>query len=243
MDEPKAGPREGGRDEELQRLEDRLGHRFSDRGLLDRALTHKSFAHESPGSSAGHNEPLEFLGDSVLGFLVAAMLHERDPDGAEGLKSRARAHLVSAAALSPRAAAMGLPSLLRLGRGEEKTGGRHKTALWANAYEALIAVLYLDGGLCAARRFVERELGPDIDAGWPLETHDHKSALQEVLQGRGEAPPDYLLEAEEGPSHRPRFHVRCVIDGKTVSQGEGSSKKQAQQEAARRALEALGEAP
>jgi len=243
MDEPEAEPREGGRDEELRRLEDRLGHRFGDRGLLDRALTHKSFAHESPASSSGHNEPLEFLGDSVLGFLVAAMLHERDPDGAEGLKSRARAHLVSAAALSPRAAALELPSLLRLGRGEEKTGGRHKTALWANAYEAVIAVLYLDGGLGAARRFVERELGSDIDAGWPLEVHDHKSALQEVLQGRGEAPPDYLLDAEEGPSHRPRFRVRCVIDGRTVSRGEGSSKKQAQQEAARRALEALGEAP
>ncbi len=243
MDKPKAAPRDGGRDEELRRLEDRLGHRFSDRGLLDRALTHRSFAHESPSSSGGDNEPLEFLGDSVLGFLVAALLHERDPDGDEGRKSRARAHLVSAAALSPRAAGIGLPSLLRLGRGEEKTGGRHKTALWANAYEAVIAALYLDGGLAAARQFVAREIEPDIEAGWPLETHDHKSALQEALQGRGEAPPEYLVESEEGPSHRPRFHVLCVIDGKTVSRGEGSTKKQAQQEAARRALEALGEAP
>jgi ribonuclease-3 len=241
MDEPKAEPREGERDRELRRLEERLGHRFADRGLLDRALTHKSFAHETP-SPLGHNEPLEFLGDSVLGLLVATMLHERDPEGDEGGKSRARAHLVSAAALSPRAAGIGLPSLLRLGRGEEKTGGRHKKALWANAYEAMIAALYLDGGLVAARRFVEREIGADIDAGWPLETHDHKSALQEVLQGRGEAPPEYLLDSEEGPSHRPRFHMRCVIDGKTVSRGEGSSKKQAQQEAARRALEALAEA-
>jgi ribonuclease III len=230
---------EAARRDELRRLEERIDYRFADLQLLDRALTHKSFAHETVSGSTAHNEPLEFLGDSVLGFLVAALLHQRDPAGDEGGKSRARAYLVSAASLAPRAAEIGLPALLRLGRGEEKTGGRRKTALWANAYEAVIAALYLDGGLPAARQFVERELGRDIETGWLLEAQDHKSALQEILQGRGGAPPEYRVLAEEGPSHRPRFRVRCVIDGRAVSEGEGPSKKLAQQEAARRALEVV----
>lgn len=227
------------RESALRALEKRLGHRFSELSLLDRALTHSSCANEDVSGSVRHNESLEFLGDSILGFLVAELLHQADPEGSEGGKSRARAHLVSAASLSGIALRLFLPELLRLGRGEEKSGGRSKTALWANALEALIAALYLDGGIEAARRFVAAELGDDIAAGWPLGAVDHKSALQELLQGRGGAPPDYVLEAEEGPSHRPRFRVRCVIGGRSVSRGEGRSKKQAQLEAARLALEIL----
>src|SRR5437868_2246661 len=127
------------RDAALRALEQRLGHRFSDPALLDRALTHVSLAHEDLSRRTGHNEALEFLGDSVLGFLVATLLHRQAPDGGEGTKSKLKAHLVSAASLARRAEAAGLPELLRLGRGEEKTGGRRKTALWGDAYEAVIA--------------------------------------------------------------------------------------------------------
>jgi ribonuclease-3 len=227
---------------ELGALEERLGHRFRDPELLDQALTHSSRANEDIGEAGRHNEPLEFLGDAVLGFVVADLLHRRDPLGDEGRKSRTRAHLVSAASLARRAAELGLPELLRLGRGEEKTGGRQKRALWADAYEALIAALYLDGGTEVAHRFIRDEFGVEI-AGGQLATRDFKSALQERLQARGEPVPEYVLLAEEGPNHRRRFRVECLIGGKAVAQGEGHSKKEAQQEAARRALATLGPGP
>jgi ribonuclease-3 len=228
------------READLHALEGRLGHSFSDLSLLDSALTHSSRAHEALGGEVGHNEPLEFLGDSVLGFIVADLLHRRDPEGDEGIKSKARAHLVSAESLSSRAADLGVPDLLLLGRGEEKTGGRGKSALWANAYEAVIAALYLDGGLDAAHRFVQKEFGPEISSGRDLGARDHKSRLQEIVQARGEPVPEYVVVAEQGPSHSRLFRVRCVIRGENVSEGEGSSKKAAQQEAARLALERLG---
>src|SRR5207245_4521216 len=121
---------------------------------LDRPLPHSARANGGPAAAGRHNEPLEFLGDSVIGFVMADLLHRRDPDGREGAKSKLRGQLVSARSLARRAAELGLPDLLLLGRGEEKTGGRKKTALWADAYEAVIAALYLDGGLEAAHRFV-----------------------------------------------------------------------------------------
>ncbi|HEY7509994.1 MAG TPA: ribonuclease III [Vicinamibacteria bacterium] len=229
------------RDAELARLQERLGHRFTDRALLDRALTHTSHAHQDAAEGTLHNEPLEFLGDSVLGFVVADLLHRRDPEGAEGGKSKARAYLVAAPSLARKAAELGLPALLRLGRGEEKTGGRKKSSLWADAYEAVIAALYLDGGLPAAYRFVEREFAGDLAEAASAST-DHKSALQELLQARGEAVPEYVVLAEEGPSHRREFRVECRVNGRALSEATGSSKKTAQQEAARRALEALSAA-
>jgi ribonuclease-3 len=220
---------------QLHALEERLGHRFGDLSLLDRALTHSSLANEDAPGAGGHNEPLEFLGDSVIGFVVADLLHRRDPEGREGEKSKTRAQLVSARSLARRAAELGLPELLRLGRGEEKSGGRKKTALWADAYEAVIAALYLDGGLEAAHRFVSAEFAPDLEHP-RLPTEDHKSLLQEMLQARGDPVPEYELVAEEGPDHRRRFRVRCLVRGEALAEGEGFSKKQAQQEAARRAL-------
>ncbi|HUG52244.1 MAG TPA: ribonuclease III [Vicinamibacteria bacterium] len=219
----------------LHALERRLGHPFADPGLLDRALTHTSHAHEHSGSER-HNEPLEFLGDAVIGFLVADLLHRRAPEGNEGGKSKARAHLVSAPSLARRAEALGLPDLLLLGRGEEKTGGRQKSALWANAYEAVVAALYLDGGLEAAARFVAGEFAAELAAPMLPDPGDHKSALQELLQARGQEVPEYVTTAEEGPSHRRSFRVDCRIDGEVVAEGHGHSKKKAQQEAARRAL-------
>ena len=227
------------REARLRVLEERLGHRFRDLSLLDRALTHTSRANESLGGKLLDNEPLEFLGDAVLGFVVADLLHRRDPDGDEGVKSKARAHLVSAPSLARRAADLGLPDLLLLGRGEEKTGGRGKTALWADAYEALIAALYLDGGLEAAHRFVRDELARELEGNLDTAARDHKSALQEWLQARSSPVPEYVVASEEGPSHRKRFRIQCVVEGKVLSEGQGFSKKEAQQEAARLALEAL----
>jgi ribonuclease-3 len=222
----------------LLALQERIGHRFSDASLLDQALTHSSLANERPVGEVPHNEPLEFLGDAVLGLLVADLLHRRDPRGPEGPKSKARAQLVSAPSLARRAEALGLPALLTMGRGEEKTGGRAKVALWADAYEAVIAAVYLDGGWSAVRAFGEGEFRQDLEPG-ALADPDFKSALQERLQARGEALPTYLVAAEEGPSHRRLFRVDCLIGGKVVAQGEGSSKKAAQQAAAAIALKAL----
>jgi ribonuclease III len=224
----------------LAELGERLRHRFKVPALLDQALTHSSLANERPAGQVAHNEPLEFLGDAVLGLLVADLLHRRDPLGAEGAKSKARAQLVSAASLARRAEHLGLPALLQMGRGEEKTGGRAKAALWANAYEAVVAALYLDGGIEAARAFVDAEFEGDLEPG-VLADRDFKSALQERLQARGEPVPTYVVAAEEGPSHRRSFLVQCVIGGVVVAEGEGTSKKAAQQAAARGALERLGE--
>ena len=220
----------------LHALEERLGHRFADPSLLDRALTHTSHAHENAALAARHNESLEFLGDAVIGFVVAEMLHRRDPEGSEGGKSKARAHLVAAASLARRAERLGVPDLLLLGRGEEKSGGRQKSALWADAYEAVVAALYLDGGLEAAGRFVTGEFAADLSSARLPEPGDYKSALQEVLQSRGEPVPSYVTIAEEGPKHRRSWRVQCVIAGAVAAEGQGHSKREAQQEAARRAL-------
>jgi ribonuclease-3 len=223
----------------LLALQERLGYRFRDPALLDRALTHTSFTNELAVAPRTHNEPLEFLGDAVLGFLVADLLHRSSPEGEEGAKTKTRAHLVSAPSLAARAAALGLPELLRLGRGEEKTGGRAKTKLWADAYEAVVAAVYLDGGVEAARDLVRSQFEQDVAQASSLRSRDHKSALQELLQGRGDPPPEYTLVGEEGPSHRRRFVVRCEVAGRALAEASGFSKKEAQQEAARLALERL----
>ena len=228
------------REERLHALEQALGYRFANLALLDRALTHASLANETAALHRADNEALEFLGDSVLGLVVTDLLHRRDPDGAEGAKSRRRAQLVSAPSLARRAADLGLPDLLLLGRGEEKTGGRGKAALWANAYEALLAALYLDGGYEAAHRFVRADFARDVEAS-DEELEDAKSRLQELLQGQGRPVPRYAVVSEEGPSHRRRFRIECRLDDGTVTSGEGHSKKGAQQEAAREALLRLRE--
>ena len=224
----------------LRVLAARLGHTFADLALLDRALTHTSHAHEESRAPHRHNERLEFLGDAVLGLVVAEMLHRRDPEGSEGGKTKARAHLVGDRTLARRAEALGLPHLLLLSSREEKTGGRQKSALWADAYEAVVAALYLDGGLEAASRFVSAELGPELAAPHLPEPKDYKSTLQEFFQARGESVPQYVTVAEEGPKHRRSWRVQCVVGGKPLSEGEGFSKKAAQQEAARRALPLVG---
>ena len=229
------------REAELRDLAERLGHSFEDLALVDRALTHASQANESQAPDRRDNEPLEFLGDAVLGLAVTDLLHRADPDGSEGRKSRKRAALVRAASLARRADALGLPGLLRLGRGEEKTGGRSKTALWADAYEAVIAALYLDGGFEAVRRFVRAEFEADLRAP-DSASEDPKSLLQEKLQAERRPLPLYAMVSEEGPSHKRRFRVECRLDDGSATTGEGPTKKAAQQAAAREALQRLREA-
>jgi ribonuclease-3 len=225
--------------EELQRA---IGYRFRDRGLLEHALTHRSRAHEDVSGGVVDNESLEFLGDAVLGFLIADLLYRDFPGYDEGQKSKAKASVVSTAALARQAERLNLGAHLLLGRGEEKTGGRHKQALLADAYEALIAAVYLDGGIEQARAFVAREFAPlvsDLKARGEPGAQDYKSELQERLQSANRGLPEYRLAATHGPDHRKQFEVDVVVGGETLARAIGASKKEAEQEGARIALDRL----
>jgi ribonuclease-3 len=228
--------------DEFEELQERLGYRFRDRGLLEHALTHRSRAAEDATGGVADNESLEFLGDAVLGLVVADMLFRKYPDYDEGQKSKIKASVVSTPALARRAEEIQLGEHLLLGRGEEKTGGRFKQALLADSYEALIAAVYLDGGLPAAAAFLERELTDAIEAGAgeTVVGQDYKSALQERVQALGRPLPEYRVAAESGPDHRKVFHIEVVVDGETLASATGKAKKEAEQEAARLALEKVG---
>jgi ribonuclease-3 len=227
------------REKLLSELEQKIGYSFRSRALLDRALTHRSFANERVGENCRHNEALEFLGDSVLGFVVSAWLLERFPDLSEGKLSKMKAYLVSESRLVEIAEALDLGSYILLNRGEEKTGGRRKRALLADAYEALIGVLYVDGGITVAERFLRRELRQKLMGIDPASMigADYKSALQEKLQAAGGPGPEYAVVEVQGPDHRRIFRVELRIGGLAVATGEGHTIKLAQQEAARSALE------
>jgi ribonuclease-3 len=221
-----------------------MGYRFKDRGMLEHALTHRSRVHEDASGGVFDNESMEFLGDSVLGFVVAALLFREFPQHNEGQKSKLKASLVSAASLARLGEALDLGEFLILGRGEEKTGGRRKHAIIADCYVALIAAIYLDGGIEPAQRFIERQFADLVaearrtgaDASF---TDDWKSALQEYLQSHGRGLPAYRLAGEVGPDHRKRFVVEVVVEGDAIAKAEGRSKKEAAQLAARVALEKL----
>ena len=222
-------------------LEARLGYRFRDRGLLEHALTHKSKAHEDPSGGVIDNESLEFLGDAVLGLVVSEALFRAFPLSSEGQKSKVKANLVSTASLAELADRLGLGDYMILGRGEEKTGGRRKQALLADTCEALIAAIYLDGGLEPSRQFLLREFAEALgDAGQPVYIgRDHKSRLQERLQEMGRPLPAYRIASEVGPDHRKLFHVEVVVGDEVIARGAGRTKKDAEQEGARLALEGL----
>jgi ribonuclease III len=228
---------------ELDAVETRLGYTFRDRGLLEHALTHKSRAAEDPSGGVFDNESLEFLGDAVLGFVVADVLYREFPEYTEGPKSKAKASLVSTATLAAISRTLGLGDDLLLGRGEAKTGGRSKPALLADVLEAIIAAIYLDGGIEPAQDFVERTWRPLVLQMRRSGTigGDHKSALQEQLQAIGRPLPTYRITDETGPDHEKRFHVDAVIGGVVVASGAGRTKKEAEQEAARMALAVLAQ--
>jgi len=230
--------------ETLGPLEARIGYDFRDIGLLEHALTHRSRAHEDASGGVIDNESLEFLGDAVLGFVIADMLFQRYPTHSEGYKSKVKASIVSATALTRLAERIDLGRYILLGRGEEKTGGRQKHAILADGFEALIAAIYLDGGIEAAREFILSLFGPLLtgagehaaDASF---TEDWKSALQEWLQKEGRGLPSYRLASAEGPDHHKRFDVEVVVGGEPCGRAAGRSKKEAEQQAAREALRKL----
>jgi len=227
----------------IAELESLLGHQFRDPRWLCQALMHSSRIPErAAGEPEESNEKLEFLGDAVLELIVSEELVREFPDWSEGQLSKSRARLVNATAISLSAQRLGVGKYLLLGRGEEKTGGRTKPALLADAYEALIAAIYLDGGLEAARGFVRRSLveGPISVEAERLGHTDHKSALQEFLQSRGMTPGSYHVIAETGPDHQKTFRVEVRIAGQVTAIGCGRTKKEAEQAAAIAALIQLG---
>ena len=224
-------------DDPLSDFEQRIGYSFQRREVLTRALTHKSYSHESKLPDAEDNETFEFLGDSVLGFVMGDLLFHRFPTVDEGALSKIKAYLVSATSLAAKARLFGMGDVILLGVGEEKSGGRKKDSLLANLFEAMLAAVYLDGGVEPVRHLIERAFVHDLSTidEQDLLFHDYKTALQEVAQGKGLPLPEYVVAAEAGPDHDKRFVVEVRI-GSQSARGEGSSKKEAQQQAARNAL-------
>jgi ribonuclease-3 len=235
---------------DLGALEEKLGYTFNDRTFLERALTHRSWAHEhvAPGEEIEarrlHNEALEFVGDSVLGLAVADYLYQSTLDATEGDLSRMKHRLVSTVMLARVARRLGLGDYLRIGRGEEKTGGRRKRALLADVVEAVIAAVYLDGGYESASEFVRQLLSTELTEANPEQAAaaDYKTMLQERVQATFHVTPTYNVVDTEGPPHRRTFHVEVVFTDNTIP-GRGSTIKAAEMDAARRALEGLNLAP
>jgi len=225
----------------LYDLENLLGYRFNNQALLLQALTHRSYVNENEAEHFRNNESLEFLGDSVLGFLISSRIFEQHPELTEGELSKIKAYLVSAANLVRLAESIHLGDFIRISRGEEKTGGRTKRAIIVDAFEAIIGALYLDGGVEAASNFVGRQIGEFLERLdlKQLTYGDFKSALQEQLHDLGRPEPVYRVVNELGPDHRKTFVVQVVIHGIVVAESTGRTKKEAQQSAARLALESL----
>jgi ribonuclease III len=228
--------------DEFESLQRAIGYRFRDRGLLEHAMTHTSRANEDVSGGVVDNESMEFLGDAVLGFLIADALFRQFPASDEGQKSKIKAALVSTTTLARLADALRLGDHLLLGRGEEKTGGRRKQALLADGYEALIAAIYLDGGIEDAQAFVAREFAAliaEVQASGAVPAPDYKSALQELVQSREQGLPEYRLVGVLGPDHRKQFEIEVAVGGEPLARATGPSKKEAEQESARLALEKL----
>ena len=233
----------------LDHLEEIIGYQFRTRDLLTQAMTHRSWAHEQVSPRAGsharrlHNEALEFLGDSVLGLLVADYLFRAYPRASEGELSRMKHRLVSAPTLAKASTELGLGDFVRFGRGEEKSGGRRKAALLADVFEAVIGAVFIDGGLPAATEFVERTLGEELRCADPIAAAaaDPKTMLQERLQANHEPAPLYTVVETLGPPHHRTFHVELKWNGGSA-RGEGRTIKAAEAAAAQVALKQM-EAP
>ena len=217
---------------QLVLLQKELEYTFSDSALLVRSLTHVSYERYKEG---GHNEVLEFLGDAVLDLAVSDLLIRRYPTKSEGDLSRMRAALVNSSVLAEKATILKLGSLLRLGKGEERSGGRTKPSILAGAFEALLGAVYEDGGYLASRRLVERSFAADFKDK-KLGQQDYKTRLQEISQMLFHAPPIYRLVSESGPDHDKCFVTEIAVGGKVFGNGQGKTKKQSEQEAAKRAL-------
>lgn len=225
--------------DKIEQLQLSLGYRFADYAHLHQALTHPSF-HNEQEVGGGDYQRLEFLGDAILGMLLAETLFARFPGAAEGELSRSRAQLAGQGTLAQIARNMGFGAFIRFGRGEELTAGCDKDSILSDVVESLIAAVYLDGGLDAARRLVLRLFDDLLEMPQgKASARDSKSELQEALSARGLAPPEYRLAEESGPPHDRQFWFQVLIEGRVVGEGRGRSKKIAQQAAATRALELL----
>jgi ribonuclease III len=223
----------------LEQFQQSLGYRFADFTHLHQALTHPSFLNEQE-AGGGDYQRLEFLGDAILGMLLAETLFARFPEADEGELSRSRAQLAEQVTLAGIARGRGFGEFIRVGRGEEQTAGRDKDSILCDVLEAVIAAVYLDGGLDAARRVVLALFDELLDAPWGVAaSRDAKSELQETLSAGGLAPPEYRLVEESGPPHDRQFRFIVLMEGRVVGEGRGRSKKIAQQAAATRALEHL----
>jgi ribonuclease-3 len=229
---------DAGTPEELEALQD---YRFRNPGLLLKALTHRSYVNEREGQGLQHNESLEFLGDAVLGFLISSRIYDRFPDLTEGELSKIRAYLVSAPNLFRLAQTIRLGTFLKLSHGEDKTGGREKRAILVDTFEAVVAAIYLDGGIEASDTFVGRQMAETIERLdiTQFTYGDFKSALQERLHDLDRPEPVYRVVDEIGPDHRKTFVVQVLVGTDLIAVGSGRTKKAAQQEAARIALEGL----
>ena len=220
----------------MERLEQRLGYTFQDRSYLENALTHSSYANENKGKSLGSNERLEFLGDSVLGMVVADYLYRNHPDMPEGELTRTRAALVCEESLVEVARKLELGSYLQLGKGEDAGGGRQRPSIQADAVEAVIAAVYLDGGIGSARKLITKFIltnnQRELDGG----SRDYKTALQELVQRESGQVLSYRLMGESGPDNAKVFKVEVSLNGEPVGAGEGRSKKEAEQNAAKAAI-------
>ena len=220
----------------MESLEAKLGYTFRDRALLENALTHSSFANENR-DTLGSNERLEFLGDSILGMVTADYLYKKHPDLPEGDLTRTRAALVCEESLVEVADRLDLGSYRRLGRGEATGGGRTRPSIRADAVEAVLAAVYLDGGLDEARKIIQKFI---LDKESEKSAHrDFKTALQELVQRESGQVLGYRLTGESGPDHAKVFAVAVELNGKTVGEGQGHSKKEAEQMAAKAAIEGL----
>ena len=222
----------------LSDLERELGYTFREKRLLENALTHSSYANEKWKNSLASNERLEFLGDSILGFVVAEYMYRKYPDHPEGDLTRMRADLVCETSLAQVAARLDLGAYLLLGHGEEQGGGRTRNSITADAVESVIAAAYLDGGFQAAKVLVDRLILSDVPKGRPR-NFDFKTALQELVQRRKNQVLAYTLLEESGPDHDKTFRVEVTLNGEVVGMGTGSSKKRAEQAAAEMVVDRL----
>lgn len=223
----------------MDKLEAKIGYRFHNRELLRTALTHSSYANERHKGSCQSYERLEFLGDSILGLTAAEFLFQHQPPLPEGRMTRLRAELVCEASLHQVALKLELGRYMRLGRGEENTGGRQRPSILADMVEAIIAAMYLDSGMEQCRRFVHEMILKDAQIDDSHRTADYKTQLQELVQRKSDQHISYTMTGESGPDHNKSFSFSVAINGVVAGEGTGRSKKEAEQMAARQALEAL----
>lgn len=222
----------------IRELEDAIGYRFRNISLLQNALAHSSYANERWHDSLKSNERLEFLGDSILGMVVAEYLYRNFPERPEGMLTKIRADLVCEKALAVVAGKIDLGKHLLLGNGEEASGGRNRDSIQADAVESIIAACFLDGGMEAARSFIQRFVLADVPKQ-KLHNVDYKTALQELVQQKKHQTISYTLIGESGPDHSKQFSVQVALNGEMVGEGCGTSKKRAEQEAAHAAIQRL----